>query len=71
MRVILKCNRYTAIEWMFQKLEWMNVENYVKIQVLIFLQKVKMGLYPSYLTQLVSTFNQIHEHDARHRNNFF
>lgn len=49
MRIILKCNSYTAISDMLRSLGWLSVTQRLKFNVLVMIFKIKQNLYPEYL----------------------
>jgi hypothetical protein len=48
MRVILKGNRYSKVRGMLEELDWMNVEESMRMNLMIFVYKLDCGLLPSY-----------------------
>ncbi len=55
---------------MLKYLEWLNVENFVKLHVLIFIHKYKLGLLPIYFSKVLECFNEVHHYNTRGNNNF-
>ena len=43
MRSILKCNRFTSLKYM---LKFLNVKQRLQLNIIIFIQKMKMGSTP-------------------------
>lgn len=70
MRAILKCSIYTRIDVMLQSLNWMNICDFLKYNVLCFLHKIKVNAVPDYLKNILIKFDEIHEHDTRSKQNF-
>lgn len=70
MRIILQCNRYTSIHYMLNTLNWFNIETYLEINSLKFINKIRSQLAPKECNQRLKTFNETHNHNTRHKNNF-
>ena len=71
MRIILRAKRDTPIADILRKLKWLSIEKFVKYQTMIFIFKIKNGLTPKYLTDKLSTHQDIHSYLTRNRNNFY
>ena len=71
MRIILGCDRYTSINFMFQALQWLPVSVYIKFNVLVFIFKIKNGLAPKYLLDKIVYSNEVHGYNTRQKANFF
>jgi hypothetical protein len=50
MRAILRCKKETHIKDMLQTLNWLSIENSIRLLVLVFIFKLKKGLMPIYLS---------------------
>lgn len=70
MRIILKCSRYTAIGSMLKALKWIKIQDFCKMKSLIFIHKIKCGVMPNYFNQLMTKFDEIHDHNTRNKNNY-
>lgn len=70
MRIILRCNRYTPIEWMLKTLNWFSVEQRVFYMCMVFIFKLSKNLLPNYFDDFTIRNNSIHQHHTRARNNF-
>lgn len=64
MRIILKCSRYTSIEYMLNALRWLNVNQRLFMLCMIFVFKIKNNMYPGYLCENVRT-NEVTEYNLR------
>lgn len=71
MRVILKCNRYTKITDMLNTLEWLNVTDLIKLKVLQFIHKIKLGLAPEYLSHKLNPIKTVHKYATRQCDNLY
>jgi hypothetical protein len=49
MRVILKGNKYSNVRGMLEELDWINVEESMRMNLMIIVYKLDCGLLPSYL----------------------
>lgn len=49
MRSLLKCNRYTSIQFMLESLKWLNIQQRLKFNTIYFIQKMKIGCAPEYM----------------------
>lgn len=63
MRSILKCNRYTSIQFMLESLKWLNIQQRLKFNTICFIQKIKTGNAPEYLADQIN-----YVRDANHIN---
>lgn len=70
MRCILKCNRYTSINYMLETLRWLNVKQRTVMCVLIFIFKIKNNLMPIYLSRKLSMRIDVQPYNLRGNNNF-
>jgi len=70
MRCVLKLNKYTSIDFMLQSLNWLNVEQRLKMNVLIFVFKMKHKMLPKYLYEKLVYVSDVHDYRLRNRNNF-
>lgn len=70
MRIILRFNIYTPINYMLETLKWMNIRKRITFNALIFIFKIKHGMFPEYLTKSVSAVKQMQPYNLRHGSNF-
>lgn len=70
MRSILKVDRYTSKSVLLSSLNWLNVEQKIKINVLLIIFKIKYNLYPMYLTEKLKYVKDIHNYNLRNLQNF-
>ena len=54
MSSILKCNRFTSIVYMLDTLKLLNVKQRLQLNATLFIQKIKMGCAPEYLTEKIT-----------------
>ena len=53
MRIILRCDRYTRIDDMLTKLQWMNMKQVIEYNALVFIHQIKLELMPHTLQLLL------------------
>jgi hypothetical protein len=53
MRAILRCRKETHIRDMLLTLNWLSIEDSIKLLVLVFIYKLKKGLLPVYLSRKI------------------
>lgn len=70
MRTILGCNRYTRVDDMLETLGWLNIQQFLEYNVLVFIHKIRLGEEPEYLQNILKTFENVHDYDTRGRQNF-
>lgn len=70
MRVILQCNKYTAISRMHSALNFLPVRDRIVHNLLIFMYKITKYDRPTYFKDAIIRNNQIHEHNTRSANQF-
>ncbi|KAK9871505.1 hypothetical protein WA026_012876 [Henosepilachna vigintioctopunctata] len=70
MRIILGCDRYTSIQTMLTRLNWVDIASYLEINSLKFIHKIRLKLLPDYCINMLSYFKDIHDHNTRNRENF-
>lgn len=70
MRIILKCNKYTSVEWMLHTLQWMNVRQRIYTKTLNLIFQIKNKKLPEYLCNLVISNADVHNYPVRNRNDF-
>lgn len=70
MRIILKCDRYTHIQNMLTSLNWMNVQQNIKFNVIIFVFRIKYKIYPEYLWRKLVYISDSHTFNVRNAENF-
>lgn len=65
MRIILKVNRYTEIRLMLSTLGWMSVKQKMMYDTLILVLKMRNGLMPHCLTELITLNQDKHTYNTR------
>lgn len=70
MRSILKCNRYTSIQHMLDSLKWLNITQRLEFNTLNFIQKMKIGSAPEYLTEQLKYVGEVQPYQLRNAENF-
>lgn len=70
MRAVLKCRRLTPISFMLEALDWLNVKQRVYATTLTFVYKLRRGLLPQYLGEMVTYNGEIHQYSTRSRSDF-
>ena len=70
MRVILKANKFTHINDMLKKLNWLNVEQLIKYNILVLVFKIKHGLLPKYLSEKLKFVYEVNKYNLRDACNF-
>lgn len=65
MRLILGCTRTTPSATMRDWLHWMTVEERLTVRTLEFIFKLKNGLLPRYLTEIIQYGTDVHNHNTR------
>lgn len=65
MRILLRCNRYTPISIMLGTLEWLNIEQSVRMANLVLIYKIEHNLQPEYLTSYLEKRSNCHAHNVR------
>ena len=71
MRVVLRCSRMTSIENMLKALDWPSVKQRIYASTMFLIFKLKHGLLPEYLSEMVSYSRDIHQYPTRTRDNFW
>ena len=71
MRIILHCNRYTPIELMLDTLKFMSVKQRICYNTLLFIFKIKEGMFPKYLVDRIQYTRERHDYETRQRDNFY
>lgn len=71
MRVLLKMNRFTSIQFMLNKLGWLNIRQFLDFSVMVFIYKVKTNMLPSYLGDRLVENNKIYSYQTRSANSFY
>jgi Reverse transcriptase (RNA-dependent DNA polymerase) len=71
MRAILNCNRRSHVEQMLSKLDWLNIKDRIKLNMLILVKKIINGEMPAYLTENVQYINNVHNYDTRGKNDLY
>lgn len=70
MRAVLQCKKLTPISFMLESLDWLSVKQRVYATTLTFIFKLRCGLLPQYLMEMVTFNGDIHRHHTRGRNDF-
>ena len=70
MRSILQLNRYTPTTFMLDALRWLNVHKRSELNTLNFIQKMKIGEAPEYLTEQLKYVGKAQPYRLRKANNF-
>jgi hypothetical protein len=70
MRIILKCSRYSSIKFMLDSLNWLNINQRLKMNILLFVFKMKNGLVPKYLSESLMYGHDVHHYQLRNIFNF-
>ena len=70
LRIILKCNRFSAIRTMHDSLNYLYVENRLYLLTMIFVFKIKSNMLPSYFDEFVVYNDTIHDYNTRNNENF-
>lgn len=70
MRIILKCGRYTQINRMLASLKWLNIKQRFKLNVLVFVFKMKNKLLPNYLSSSLIYVQDVQHYHLRNIFNF-
>ena len=70
LRIILKCNRFSAIRTMHDSLNYLYIENRLYLLTMIFVFKIKSNMLPSYFDEFVVYNDTIHDYNTRNNENF-
>lgn len=70
MRIILKCNRYTSVDFMLNSLKWLNINQRLNYNVLIFVLNMRNKMLPAYLCNRLVYGEDVHHHFLRNIFNF-
>lgn len=70
MRIILGCDRYSRVTDMLRKLNWLNSNDFLEMQALIFIHKIKIKCAAPYLYNFLTKFKETHNHATRGAENF-
>lgn len=71
LRVILKCDRYTNVKYMLDKLQIFSVRQTIICNTLVFIYKMLHRLLPQHLIENCLFVRDIHNHFTRNQNNFY
>ena len=71
MRSILMCKKLTPVRVMLESLNLLNVKQRVHATTLKFIHKLKFGVLPSYLSEMVTFNSDVHNFPTRSKNNFW
>ena len=70
MRIILKCNILTHIRDMLDALRWLSVNQRVKLNVLVFIFRIKNNMLPRYLSSQIQYVAEVQPYYLRNNQNF-
>ena len=70
MRSILQLNRFTPTTFMLDALRWLNAHKILELNTLNFIQKMKIGEVPEYLTEQLKYVREAQPYRLRNANNF-
>jgi hypothetical protein len=70
MRIILKCDRYTSVQYMLNILQLMDVKTRIIYNTLVTIYKIKNKLMPNYLLNKVTYNSNLHRYSLRNNNMF-
>lgn len=70
MRAVLKCRKLTPISFMLEALNWLSVKQRVYATTLTFVFKLRRGLLPQYLGEMVTFNGDNHGYSTRSINDF-
>jgi hypothetical protein len=68
MRIILKCDRYTSVQYMLNILQLMDVKTRIIYNTLVTIYKIKNKLMPNYLLSKVTYNSNLHRYSLRNNN---
>lgn len=71
MRIILRCNKYSRIQWMLNCLEMLSVRQMIYLNTMLFIFKLLHGLMPTHLLNMCKFASDVHDYNTRYRNNFY
>lgn len=71
MRVILKVNRYVRIRDMLECLQFMNIDQRLVYQNLLFIFKMIHNLLPEYMAEKITFVNDIHNYNTRNAGDIY
>ena len=52
MRTILKCNRFTSLQYMLETLIWMNIRQRIELTIQTFIKKMDISNAPNLIEKL-------------------
>lgn len=67
MRIILKCDYLTPIEYMLKELNWLSISQKIIYNVILMIFQMKNNLLPKYLCNKLIYANEIHERNTRNK----
>ena len=70
MRSILKLNRFTPTTFELVTLRWLIVHKRLELNMLNFIQKIKIGEAPEYLTEQLKYVGEVQPYRVNNANNF-
>jgi hypothetical protein len=70
MRIILKCDRYTSVQYMLNILQLMDVKTRIIYNTLVTIYKIKNKLMPNYLLNKVTYNSNLQRYSLRNNNMF-
>ena len=71
MRIILRCDRYTRIDDMLTKLQWMNMKQVIEYNALVFIHQIKLGLMPPYFEEALIDCSSVHNYNTRNKESYY
>lgn len=69
MRAMLNCNRYTNILSMLNRLNWLSIKQKIVLDVVMFIQKIRMGNMPMYFHNLIRYVGDVQPYNLRSNSN--
>jgi len=70
MRIIIRCKKTTRVESMLEALCFLNVQQRIIYQTMIFVYRLKHKLLPTSMTEMVTYIGESHEYPVRNANDF-
>lgn len=70
MRIVLKCEYLTPREQMLNTLNWLTIEQNIRLNTLIMIYKIKHKQVPKYITDEIKTRRDIHNMNVRNQSDF-
>lgn len=70
MRIILKCKKRNSVSDMLHALQFLNVKQRVKFLTMVFIQKIRYGNLPNYLSRKMKYVGESQHYNLRNNNDF-